>query len=39
MKWSVPIGRVFGISLRLHVTFLLFLAFIAYAGFMDLAGY
>jgi len=36
MKWSLPIGRVFGISLRLHVTFLIFLAFIAYAGFMDL---
>ena len=36
MKWSLPIGRIFGISLRLHVTFLIFLAFIAYAGFMDL---
>jgi Zn-dependent protease/CBS domain-containing protein len=35
MKWSLPIGRVSGISLRLHVTFLMFLAFIAYAGFMD----
>lgn len=35
MKWSLPIGRVFGISLRLHVTFLLFLAFIAYGGFAD----
>ncbi len=35
MKWSLPIGRVFGISLRLHFTFLLFLAFIAYGGFVD----
>jgi Zn-dependent protease/CBS domain-containing protein len=35
MRWSLPIGRVFGISLRLHVTFLIFLGFIAYVGFMD----
>lgn len=35
MRWSIPIGRVFGITLRLHVTFLIFLAFIAYGGFMD----
>lgn len=35
MRWSVPIGRVFGITLRLHVTFLIFLAFIAYGGFAD----
>jgi Zn-dependent protease len=35
VKWSLPIGRIFGISLRLHVTFLIFLAFIAYAGFTD----
>ena len=35
MRWSLPIGRVFGISLRLHVTFLIFLAFIAYGGFVD----
>lgn len=33
MHWSVPIGRVFGITLRLHVTFLLFLVVIGYAGF------
>jgi Zn-dependent protease/predicted transcriptional regulator len=40
MRWSIPIGRVFGITLRLHVTFLLFLAFIGYGGFQDegLAG-
>ena len=35
MRWSIPIGRVFGITLRLHVTFLIFLAFIAYGGFAD----
>src|SRR6266850_340105 len=33
MRWSIPIGRVFGISLRLHVTFLIFLALVAYEGF------
>jgi len=35
MRWSLPIGRISGISLRLHVTFLIFLAFVAYAGFAD----
>jgi Zn-dependent protease/CBS domain-containing protein len=30
MRWSLPIGRVFGISLRLHVTFLMLLAWIGY---------
>ena len=35
MRWSFPIGRIFGITLRLHVTFLLLLGFIGYAGFMD----
>jgi Zn-dependent protease/predicted transcriptional regulator len=35
MRWSVPIGRVSGITLRLHVTFLLFLAFIGYGGFIE----
>ena len=35
MRWSFPIGRVSGITLRLHVTFLLFLAFIGYGGFME----
>ncbi len=35
MRWSVTIGRVFGITLRLHVTFLLLLAFIGYAGFAE----
>ena len=35
MRWSVPIGRVSDITLRLHVTFLIFLAFIGYGGFME----
>jgi len=35
MRWSLPIGRVSGISVRLHVTFLLFLLFIAYASFAE----
>jgi len=35
MRWSITIGRVFGITLRLHVTFLLLLAFIGYAGFAE----
>src|SRR5579859_1514719 len=35
MRWSVQIGRAFGITLRLHVTFLIFLAFIAFGGFQD----
>jgi len=34
MRWSIPIGRVFGITVRLHLTFLLLLAFIAYQGFV-----
>ncbi len=33
MRWSFKIGRIFGITLRLHVTFLLLLAFIGYYGF------
>ena len=33
MRWSIPVGRIFGISLRLHVTFLLLLAFFAYQGY------
>lgn len=33
MRWSFPIGRVFGISLRMHVTFLLLLAFVGYLGY------
>src|ERR1043166_6632217 len=33
MRWSIPIGRVFGITLRLHVTFLLLLAWVGYEAF------
>ncbi len=35
MRWSFPIGRVFGITLRLHVTFLLLLAIIGYQTFVE----
>uniref|UniRef100_A0A832MKH8 Zinc metalloprotease n=1 Tax=Eiseniibacteriota bacterium TaxID=2212470 RepID=A0A832MKH8_UNCEI len=31
MRWSIPIGRIFGIPVELHVTFLLFVAWIAIA--------
>lgn len=34
MRWSLPLGRVFGIALRLHFTFLLLVAFIGYQGFL-----
>lgn len=33
MRWSIPVGRIFGITLRLHVTFLILLVLIAYAAF------
>src|SRR6267142_1013109 len=33
MRWSLPIGRVFGISLRVHVTFLMLLAWVGYEAF------
>jgi len=32
MKWSFQIGKLFGIPIRVHVTFLLLLLFIAFAG-------
>jgi Zn-dependent protease/CBS domain-containing protein len=35
MRWSISIGRVFGITMRLHVTFLLLLGMIAYTGFAE----
>ena len=31
MKWSIKIGRLWGIDVFLHVTFLLFLAWVAYS--------
>jgi Zn-dependent protease/CBS domain-containing protein len=35
MGWSFPVGRVLGISVRLHVTFVLLLGFIGYGGFIQ----
>src|SRR5258708_1732354 len=35
MRWSFRIGRVFGITLYLHVTFLLLLALIGYSSFAE----
>jgi Zn-dependent protease/predicted transcriptional regulator len=32
VKWSFPVGRPFGVEVRLHVTFLLLLAFWGYVG-------
>jgi Zn-dependent protease len=32
MKWSFTIGKLFGIPIRVHVTFFLLLAFVAFAG-------
>ncbi|OUN01347.1 MAG: hypothetical protein BAA04_03950 [Firmicutes bacterium ZCTH02-B6] len=34
MRWSIDLGRFGGITVRLHVTFLLFLAWIAIANFL-----
>src|SRR5689334_18938768 len=36
MRWSVPIGRISGISMRLHVTFLALVAFIGYTTYREL---
>lgn len=38
MRWSVPIGRISGITLRLHVTFLLFVLWVA-VGSYDKLGW
>jgi Zn-dependent protease/CBS domain-containing protein len=35
MRWSITIGRVFGICLRVHVTFLLLLGLIGYGGYVQ----
>ena len=32
MKWSIPLGRVWGIPIRMHLTFILLLAWIAWLG-------
>ena len=32
MKWSISMGRVYGIPIRMHLTFLLLLAWIAWLG-------
>jgi Zn-dependent protease/predicted transcriptional regulator len=34
MRWSLPLGRVFGIALRLHITFLLLLGWVGYEAFV-----
>ena len=31
MRWSVKIGRIAGTEIRLHITFLIFLAWIGFA--------
>jgi stage IV sporulation protein FB len=36
MRWSVPIGRISGITLRLHVTFLLFMLAIGWEQYDEL---
>ncbi len=33
MKWSIPLGRVFGIAIRIHATFLLLLGYVAWLGY------
>src|SRR5882724_3324706 len=35
MRWSFPIGRVAGITLRLHVTFLALLAYVGYTTYRE----
>ena len=32
MRWSLPIGRISGITLRLHVTFLIFLGWVVFSA-------
>lgn len=33
MSWSIPLGRVFGSEIRIHLTFLILLAWIGLAGY------
>ncbi len=33
MSWSIPLGRVFGSEIRIHLTFLILLAWIGIAGY------
>ncbi|MDH3659300.1 MAG: site-2 protease family protein, partial [Alphaproteobacteria bacterium] len=35
MSWSIPIGSVSGTVIRLHITFLLFLTWIAVAHYLQ----
>ena len=35
MAWSFPIGRLFGVQVRLHLTFLPWIAYWAYAGWKE----
>lgn len=34
MSWSIPLGRVFGSEIRIHLTFLILLAWIGLAGYL-----
>lgn len=38
MKWSINLGSILGVRFRVHLTFLLLLAFIAYVGYVDNGG-
>ncbi len=35
MKWSIPVGKLFGVRVFIHFTFLLLLAFIAFVYWQD----
>src|SRR5437667_6241859 len=35
MKWSIPVGRIFGIAIKIHATFLLLLGYVAWVGYLD----
>jgi len=38
MRWSIQIGRIFGIPIKVHITFLLLLLFVAIAGGQSSVG-